>query len=786
MSVIEMGGEVTLEVLRERGFELHERGELGAAERAYRTVLERDAGDHEVMHALGVLAVQSGRYAVALELIGGVLRVRQTGALYGDMGNALLGLGRLEEAIGSYERAVSLEPALGSAHLNCGHALRALGRGAQALLSYERAIAAWPQLAPAHESRAVLLVEMGRWEEGLSAVEQALGLGSDTAALHTLRGMCCVGLGRSDEALLSYGRALECGAGYAPAHINRGVLLRGLGRAAEALESFDAVLASEPRSVEALSNRAAALTDLKRYGEALEAAERALEIEPQRAEPQQNRAAALMGLNRHEAALVSYEALLAHNGTDAQLHVACATALQHLHRHAEALASCERALELDGGNADAHFNRGVALEALGSMAEALGAYERAIELDAGHAEAHCNRGNVLKGLDRLEAALLSYERAIAVRPEYAEAHSNCGNVLRELNRVQASRASHDRAVELEPQLAEARFNRAAVLLLSGDYAAGWADYEWRWRLGRRSSFHERAPPGGGELWLGERSLAGKTILLYGEQGLGDTLQFCRYASLVAQLGARVILQVQEPLQGLLGGLAGVERVLGREEAVPGYDVHCPLMSLPLAFGTRVETIPGDVPYLRADESKVGYWRGKLKERSGKVRVGLVWSGGFRPNQPELWSVNERRNVGLRRLSGLRQEGVEYYSLQKGEPASLELGELERAGWGGPGVIDHTGELLDFSDTAALIEELDLVISVDTATAHLAGALGKAVWVMNRYDTCWRWFLERDDSPWYPTLRLYRQERRGDWDGVLQRINADLERLSAASQTHHAE
>jgi hypothetical protein len=219
------------------------------------------------------------------------------------------------------------------------------------------------------------------------------------------------------------------------------------------------------------------------------------------------------------------------------------------------------------------------------------------------------------------------------------------------------------------------------------------------------------------------------------------------------------------------------------ETLPPFDYHCPLLSLPLAMKTALTSVPAEVPYLSVGEERLEHWRAKLGGRC-KLRVGLVWSGGFRPEQPEFWSVNRRRNVPLVKFAGLKHRSIEFYSLQKGEFAEAELAAAIARGWDGPCIRDFTGELRDFSDTAALIAQLDLMITVDTATAHLAGALGKPVWILNRFDGCWRWLLDRDDSPWYPTARLYRQERPGDWQGVLERVRHDLWRW-AESQPAHA-
>jgi hypothetical protein len=279
------------------------------------------------------------------------------------------------------------------------------------------------------------------------------------------------------------------------------------------------------------------------------------------------------------------------------------------------------------------------------------------------------------------------------------------------------------------------------------------------------------------LWLGKESLAGKTILLHGEQGFGDMLQFCRYSTLLAELGATVILEVPGALKSLLAGADGVAVCVGPTDAMPEFDYHCPLMSLPLAFNSTLNTVPAQVPYLRGNAEKTLYWREKLGPRR-KPRIGLVWSGGIRPREPHLWHVNRRRNISLATLAVLLRPDMEFYSLQKGELAEAELREFAVGNSHGSQLIDLTSELRDFSDTAALVANLDLVVTVDTAVAHLAAALGKPVWILNRFDACWRWLVDRSDSPWYPTVKLYRQHRHGDWQGVLRQVAADLEHIAA--------
>jgi hypothetical protein len=379
-----------------------------------------------------------------------------------------------------------------------------------------------------------------------------------------------------------------------------------------------------------------------------------------------------------------------------------------------------------------------------------------------YAAAFYNRGNALNMLNRFEEALASYDRALALRPDYVEALANRGATLHELQSFTEALASYDHAISLRPDSADVHYNEALCRMLIGDFERGLEKHEWRWKTGLfRTSKRDFAKP----LWLGSDDVAGKTILLHAEQGLGDTIQFCRYAPLLAQRGANVVLEVQKPLHQLLSSLPDVSHVLSRGDPLPHFDMHCPLLSLPLAFKTRLDSIHGETPYLSSSAVKIAEWRNRLGERQ-KPRIGLVWAGNPRKELPGANRIDAQRSIAFDRLAVLLKDTrCEFYSLQKGEAAVTQLRESALR----QHVVDWTDEIHDFADTAALIENLDLIISVDTAVAHLAGALGKPFWLINRYNTCWRWLLDRDDSPWYPTARLFRQDETRDWDGVTARV-----------------
>jgi hypothetical protein len=309
-------------------------------------------------------------------------------------------------------------------------------------------------------------------------------------------------------------------------------------------------------------------------------------------------------------------------------------------------------------------------------------------------------------------------------------------------------------------------------LAMGDYAQGWPQYEWRWKT---RQFEEAVRTFDAPLWLGEEDLAGRTILLHGEQGLGDVLQFCRYAPVVAARGAKVVLEVFPVLARLLGRLEGVDQIVRRGEPLPPHDLHAPLMSLPLALGAGPEAHAA--PYLSPDPDDGARWASRLDGAEG-LRVGLCWAGGARPDQPIAHAIDQRRSLPLKAFAPLAGiGGVRFYSLQKGSPEA-ELKALDARDWPGPPIVDLTAELKDFADTAALIANLDLVLACDTSTAHLAGGLGKPVWLLNRFDTCWRWPEVGDDTAWYPSARLFTQTAAGDWPGVISRVQAELQILSA--------
>jgi tetratricopeptide (TPR) repeat protein len=646
-------------------------------------------------------------------------------------------------------------------------ALHQHGDLARAQVIYQEILDIQPQNFDALHLLGVIAGQTKDFARAVELIGEAIEIDPCNAAAYCNRGAALRELTQLDAALASYDRAIALKADYAVAHYNRGNVLRELDRMDAALASYDHAIAVKPSYAEALYNRGLVLQKLRRFDAALSSLNQAVAARPDYAEAYYNRGLVLQELKQSESALKSYDQAIALRPMDADAYCNRGIALKDLNRFEAALASHDRAIAIKPDCAEAYSNRGIVLNDLRQFDAARASYDQAISINPRYVEAYTNRGIALKELGQFDAALASHNQAIAIMPDCAEAYSNRGILFHEQNQVDAALASYDQAIAIKPDFAQAHENRAYTLLLSGDLENGFRDFEWR-RTNKGAPGYIQARP----LWLGKESIAGKTILLHGEQGLGDRIQFCRYAKLVANLGATVILEVESHLKTLFDRLEGDARVVERGSALPDFDYQCPLLSLPFAFQTTLSTIPADVPYLKSSPDKLRYWRAQLGEKTN-LRVGLVWSGGFRPDQPELSSVNGRRNIPLAKLVSLKHPDIEFYSLQKGQPAESELAGLIASHWDGPDLVDLTHLLHDFSDTAALMEQLDLVISVDTSTAHLAGALGKPVWILNRFDTCWRWLLERTDSPWYPTATLYRQPTPGDWDDVVQRVRKDL-------------
>ena len=713
---------IDLNDLLRRAAAHHQRGELGQAEPLYKQVLARQPNNFDALHLYGVLRHQRGEPVEALSLIGKALAANaRAPAAHSNHGIVLAVLNRPAEAVAAYERAIALKPDYAEAHNNRGNALRALGRTEEALAAFDRALALKPGYAEAHNNRGNALME----------------------------------LGRRDEALQSYTAALAARANYTDALVNRGQCLAALKRTDEALADFDKALALDPRHAVALKERGRLLFDRGELPAALDCYDRAVAVAPDDAETHARRGLALRDLKRFDESFAAYDRALALKPDFVDAVVARGNVFYQMGRFAEGLAEYERALAMQPDFAYGFNNRGNALHALGRHNEALASYQQALAIDPGYMEAYNNRGNALVELNRLDEALNDYNAAIANKP-FASALVNRGSALRYLDRPDEALASFDQAIALEPNMPEAHWNKALLCLMLGDYERGFEGYEWRWR-----GATELTPRGFSQpQWYGE-DIADKTILLHAEQGFGDSIQMLRYLPLVKAKAAHVLLELPDALAPLLGPMGEGVTVFSLGTPLPAFDVHCPLMSLPLAFGTRVDTVPADVPYLHLPAERRALWGARLPAGATR-RVGLVWSG--KPSHKN----DHNRSIPLAMLETLfATPGLSFVSLQR-EYREADLPVLARMP-----IARIDDAIADFADTAAVVEQCDLVIAVDTAVAHLAGSLGKPLWVLLSHIQDWRWLRGRADSPWYPSARLFRQARDGNWDDVIATVSREL-------------
>jgi tetratricopeptide (TPR) repeat protein len=460
-------------------------------------------------------------------------------------------------------------------------------------------------------------------------------------------------------------------------------------------------------------------------------------------------------VGRNDVAVDLIRRAIALNPNNAKAHNNLGNVLTDKGQLDEAIAALRQAIALNPNLPEAHSNLGSVLRDKGQLDEAIAACRQAIGLRGNYAEAHNNLGNALKDKGQLDEAIAAFRQAIALNPNSPEAYSNLGYALKENGQLDDAIAACRQAIALSPNFAEAHHNLSLTLLARGDFQPGWEEYEWRWKCKDFPSPPRNfaQPP-----WDG-CPLEGRTLLLYAEQGLGDGLQFIRYVLLASQRGGKIIVECQAELQRLFQAMAGRCQIVARGQPLPGFDLHCPLLSLPHVFRTDLANVPKIVPYLHADAEDARRWQHRLAEHSELVKVGLAWAGN------PAHKNNHNRSIPLARMAPLGQApGARFFSLQKGEAAAETQTPPP-----GMELVDWTEELKDFADTAALIANLDLVIAVDTAVVHLAGAMGKPVWTLLPYVPDWRWLLERQDSPWYPTMRLFRQPSSGDWDSVITRV-----------------
>jgi len=680
-------------------------------------------------HDHGIVCAKQGRFDEAVTHLRTALTIKPDWAeAQSDLGIVLLNQGKLDEAAASLRQALTLKPDLVLAHNNLGIVLAKQDKLDEALVSFRKALAFKPDLAAAHHNLAGVLEKQGKLDEALASLREAIALAPNYAEAHNSMGLLLAKQDKLSEARACLEKALAIRPNLAEAHHNLGGVFEKQNKVDEAIVCIRSALRLRPDFAEAHSSLGSLLCKQHKLDEALAVLIKALELKSDLAET----------------------------------HNSLGIVFEKQGKRDDAIASFRRATMHKPDFAEAYNNVGINLGKQDNFNEALACLRKSLAVKPDYAEAHHSLGWLYQREGRLAEATAYYHRALALKPDYPDALINWAGILLRQGRPEEALSTCQKAVALQPNNADALFTRACLRLILADLEGGWADYEWRWQAKEASRVVRVRPE-----WDGS-PLAGRTILLYAEQGLGDALQFIRYIPLVKQQGGKILALCPKPLMALLADIPGVDRLLAQGTDLPPYDVCAPLMSLPRLLGTILSTIPADIPYLHADPVLVTQWRKRLSEYSG-FKIGIVWHGN--PRQAH----NRERSAPLIAFSPLAQvKGVRLFSLQKGPGTA----QLQQANVRLP-IVDLDGQLDvatgPFLDTAAVMKNLDLVISVDTAACHLAGALGVPVWLALSRAPDWRWFLDREDSPWYPTARLFRQNVFGNWDDVFQRMALEVER-----------
>jgi tetratricopeptide (TPR) repeat protein len=606
----------------------------------------------------------------------------------------------------------------------------------------------------------LIRLQQSRFADADAYFQKALNVDRTSADANHHRGIALLGLQRVQEAETCFRSAIAHRPNFAEAHDSLGHALQMLSRPNEAIECHKKAIALKPKLATAHNNLGNALCASSQFEQAIAEYHLALAVRRNYPEVDSNLGRALVKIGKYEEAITHFKRVLAVAPNNVETLLNLGSALGAWGRREEAMSYYRRAFAIDPSNASVHICLAEAFRVLGQKEEADKHCDKAIELDPSSNSVLTDLAFLMAKLNRAEQALSIYDRVLAVKSDLVPELINRASLLQCLGRFDEARATYVKARAVDPADAAAQFGEASLLLQLGDLRAGFEKYEARWDksdMPSRRSFNR-------PMWKGE-DIAGKTILLHAEQGFGDTLQFCRYAELLAERRARVVLEVQPELQSLLTSVPGVETVIAAGNALPGFDFHCPMASLPLGFGTTLETIPGKTPYLAPPADRIALWEKRLGSRT-KPRIGLVWSGN--PKQ----SNDHNRSMRLRELTALLElPDIQVVSLVKG-PRQCDLPLLKAS----PQVLHLGDDLQDFSDTAAVMRHLDVVISVCTSVCHLSGALNKPTWVMLSAAADWRWLLDRTDNPWYPSACLFRQRELGNWGSVVGPLVEKLKKL----------
>nr|WP_319393552.1 tetratricopeptide repeat protein [uncultured Desulfobacter sp.] len=777
---VRVNGVGTADQLVEQGLKCYEKGDFPNAGRYYKQAIHLDPGNASAFLYLGILANEANQPELAVSMLEQAISLSpELATAYQNIGVALDKLGRNEEAAKHFERAKSLGPGAAvqpsksvekkaeplqqppNDRLQKVIQLYQTGNMAGTEQDCREMLKKFPDSFMLLNILGAAVQAQGRIKEAIQAFDRMLLLNPDFSEGYYNRGVAFSEAGQTQKAMQDYSRAVELNPNFYNAHLNLGLALEALGHYDQAIQSFDRAIALEPDNAHGYNNRAFSLMNSAKMDAALKDCEKAIDIDPNLPEIHNIRGLIFDKLGKHQRAVNCFKQALQLKPGSVQFQVNLAKNLNELEKYEQALTHFNQAIESQPNSPDAYYNRGIALQGLMQFEQAVESYNRAIELSPKASDAFCNRGICFHDLDQVEKGFADFNAAIKLKPDNVLAFSNRGLSHRLFGQFDLAAKDFEKALSIDPHHGSTLFNRALLYLLTGDFEKGWTEYEWRWTKSPKRIFRY------GKVWEGE-PLSGKRIFIYGEQGLGDFIQFMRYLPQLQKMGAMVILECGKALGRLMIHFKGYDRleikVNDKDPQIKNsFDYHLPIMSLPRMFNSTLDTIPAEVPYLFADKDLKKIWKNKM-EKKNALGVGVVWAGN--PSH----KGDRRRSVSLSRFSPLKEvSGVHLYSLQK-EAHDLWTDQ-------DPEVLfsrDFGPQLSDFADTAAIISNLDLIISVDTSVAHLAGALGKETWIVLPFSPDWRWLTHREDSPWYPTVRLFRQPGSGDWDAVFESVKTALE------------
>ena len=713
----------------------HQNGQLEQAEKLYRQVLQINPDHVDACHLLGIVLAQKGKNEAAVECLQKSLRLNPEFAeAHSNLGNTFRAMGQYDNAIASFEKAILFKPDYAEAYNNLGCTQKDLNQIEKAISSFEKATSIKTDYAEAHNNLGNLFRESGKQEAARESFKKAILIKPNFAeAYHNLG--CAIGSSNLDVAIGCFKNAVTIKPDYAEAYNNLGNAFRSAGQCEDAKACYSKALSIKPDYAEAHDNLGGLLKETGQLAEAIVCYRKAIEIAP-------DFIAAYYNLGN------AFE-------EDKQLDMA--------------IDSYSKALLIQPNHAEVYHKLGNIFINKRQYDDAIDNYDKALSINPNYAAVYNNLGYALsKKTGDLNKAIEYYNKALSINPEHADTYNNLGCAYNDLGMFKEAEQAFRQALKIRPDFADAQFNWSLGMLLNGNFEAGWKKYRYRFkRKNATASYPDISIPE----WRGE-CLQNKTLLIWAEQGLGDTIQFVRYLKKIKKGGARILFYCKPSLKRLLEPVSAIDQVIDNFETVAA-DFHIPLLNLPELEGTKLDTVPCEVPYLFPENNSVKQWREKL-QNSDKLRVGLVWAGS--PSH----SNDQFRSVKLAEFSDLFLiKGISFYSMQKGE-ATGQLNDLINRSTVKMNIINVSEQLNDLSDTAALMANLDLVISVDTCVAHLAGALARPVWTLLPANPDWRWLLERNDSPWYPTMQLYRQEEPGNWKAVINRIEADLKKLAKNS------